>query len=181
MERERFAVFRRVVDRNAFFGKEVRPVTSEQLAAAMENHGDTVYRLALCRLQNRADAEDVYQDVFLRLYGQRTENWDEAHLRAWLIRTAVNRCADIGRQRQRKGALPLEEGLAAAAPEGAPEVWAAVAVLPEKLRVTVHLHYGEGYTAEEIAAMLRIPAVTVRTRLYRGRQKLRELLGGDLR
>ena len=153
----------------------------EQLAVAMETHGDMVYRLALCRLQNRADAEDVYQDVFLRLYGQRTERWDEEHIRAWLIRAAVNRCADVGRQRQRRGALPLEEGLTAAAPEGAPEVWTAVAALPEKLRLAVHLHYGEGYTAEEIAAMLRVPAVTVRTRLYRGRQKLRELLGGDLR
>lgn len=152
----------------------------EQLAAAMETHGDTVYRLALCRLQNRADAEDVYQDVFLRLYGQRTEGWDEFHLRAWLIRTASNRCADFGRRRQRKGTVPLEEARSAAVEEGVSEVWAAVAALPEKLRTVVHLHYGEGYTAEEIAAMLRVPAVTVRTRLYRGRQKLRELLGGDM-
>lgn len=155
-------------------------MTQEQLAAAMEAHGDMVYRLALCRLQNHADAEDVYQDVFLRLYGQRTESWDEAHIRAWLIRAASNRCADVGRQRQRRGTLPLEEARAAAAGGELPEVWAAVAALPEKLRTAVHLHYGEGYTAEEIAAMLRVPAVTVRTRLYRGRQRLRELLGGDL-
>ena len=46
-------------------------------------------------------------------------------------------------------------------------------------RTVIHLHYGEGYATGEIAAILRVPAATVRTRLYRGREKLRELLGGD--
>lgn len=156
-------------------------MTQQQLKTAMERHGDTVYRLALCRTQNTADAEDVYQDVFLRLYGQRTESWDQEHIRAWLIRTTVNRCADVGRFRQKRGTLPLEElgDVAGTADETAAELWAAVGSLPEKLRTVVHLHYAEGYATEEIAAMLRIPAVTVRTRLHRGRLQLKELLGGD--
>lgn len=156
-------------------------MTQQQLKTAMERHGDTVYRLALCRTQNTADAEDVYQDVFLRLYGQRTETWDEEHIRAWLIRTTVNRCADVGRFRQKRGTLPLEEleDVAGKMDETAAELWEAVGSLPEKLRTVVHLHYAEGYATEEIAAMLRIPPVTVRTRLHRGRLQLKELLGGD--
>ena len=56
------------------------------LRNAMEHHGAAVYRLALCRMQSVQDAEDVYQDVFLRLLGQDAASWNEAHLRAWLLR-----------------------------------------------------------------------------------------------
>jgi len=157
-------------------------VTEIQLSNAMETHGPTVYRLALVRMQNIADAEDVYQDVFLRLLGQETADWDAEHTKAWLIRTTVNRCADLYRFRLRRNVLALEElpEVAAPADAGMPELWETVGRLPEKLRTVVHLHYAEGYTAEEIAALLAVPAVTVRTRLHRARVKLRDLLEGDV-
>ena len=155
-------------------------MTEQELSNAMKTHGDTVYRLALCRLQNTADAEDVYQDVFLRLLEQKTIGWDGEHLKAWLIRTALNRCADLGRLRRRRGTLPLEEaaGLARPAEESSAELWDAVARLPEKLRTVVHLFYGEGYECGEIGALLGVPAATVRSRLRRARAELRNLLGG---
>lgn len=149
------------------------------LRNAMEAHGDAVYRLALCRLQNTADAEDVYQDVFLRLLGQDTGSWDNEHLKAWLLRAALNRCADLYRFRLRRPALSLDEVPDMPRPaDEAAELWEAVAQLPEKLRTVVHLHYAEGYQTEEIAAMLGVPAATVRTRLRRARMKLKDLLGG---
>lgn len=149
------------------------------LRNAMAAHGDAVYRLALCRLQNTADAEDVYQDVFLRLLGQNAEAWDSEHLKAWLLRTALNRCADVRRLRLRRPVLSLEEVPDMPRPaDEAAELWEAVAQLPEKLRTAVHLHYAEGYQTEEIAAMLGVPAATVRTRLRRARMKLKDLLGG---
>lgn len=161
-------------------------MTEQQLRNAMNTYGDTVYRLALCRTQNAADAEDVYQDVFLRLLGQGAEDWDGEHLKAWLIRAALNRCADLHRFRLRRSVLPLEEvpNLAAAsgnAEEDArlAELWAAVGRLPEKLRTVVHLHYAEGYSTEELAEMLGVPAATVRTRLHRARLRLKDLLGGN--
>ena len=152
-----------------------------QLRDAMERHGPSVYRLALCRLQNTADAEDVYQDVFLRLYQQNTQGWDGERTKAWLLRSAVNRCADIGRFRLRQRSLPLEEaaGLAAPADREQRELWAAVAALPPKFRTVVHLHYAEGYSTAEIAALLFLPASTVRTRLHRAREQLKTLLGGN--
>ena len=151
-----------------------------QLSNAMKTCGDTVYRLALCRMQNITDAEDVYQDVFLRLMKQEADSWDAEHMKAWLIRTTLNRCADLHRFRLRRNILSLEEipELAGAADESRVEVWEAVARLPEKLRIPVHLYYGEGYSTEEIAAMTGVPAATVRTRLHRAREKLRNLLGG---
>ena len=151
-----------------------------ELRNAMRAHGDTVFRLALCRMQNTADAEDVYQDVFLSLLRQSEQNWEEEHLKAWLIRTTLNRCADLHSFRLRRPALSLEEvrEVAGAVEEPRAEVWEAVARLPEKLRIPVHLHYGEGYSTEEIAAMTGVPAATVRTRLHRARERLKDLLGG---
>lgn len=151
------------------------------LRGAMERQGSTVYRLALCRLQSREDAEDVYQDVFLHLLSQGGRDWDEEHLKAWLIRATLNRCADLRRFRLRRPVLALEElpELAAADRTAeASELWEAVARLPEKLRTAVHLYYAEGCRAEEIAWLTGVPAATVRTRLRRARIKLKDLLGG---
>lgn len=153
-------------------------MTEEKLRGAMEMHGDRVYRLALCRLQNAADAEDVYQDVFLRLWGQAAEDWDAEHLKAWLLRTTLNRCTDLHCFRLRRQTLEWRDVPGAQLNAETADVWAAVAELPEKLRTAVHLHYAEGYSTEEIAAVVGCPAATVRTRLLRGREKLKELLGG---
>lgn len=150
------------------------------LRNAMEAHGAAVYRLALCRLQNAADAEDVYQDVFLRLLGEGDRDWDVEYLKAWLLRTALNRCVDVQRFRLRRPVLPLDQVPEVARPvdEAAAELWEAVSRLPERERTAVHLHYAEGYRTEEIAAMLGVPAATVRTRLRRARMRLKNLLGG---
>lgn len=152
-----------------------------ELRQAMSDYGEAVYRLALCRLQNTADAEDVYQDVFLRLLEQRgAETWEAERRKAWLLRTAVNRCADLGRRRGR--VLPLENISNAPAPAGSEtaELWDAVSRLPEDLRTAVHLFYGEGYESGEIGTLLGVPGATVRSRLRRARNKLRTILTGGM-
>ena len=156
-------------------------MTEQALCNAMRLHGGAVYRLALCRTQNTADAEDVYQDVFLRLFEQETAHWDSERTRAWLLRATMNRCTDIHRFRLRRPVLALEDipELARPVDDRAGELWDTVARLPEKLRTVVHLHYAEGYSTEEIAALLGVPAATVRTRLHRARLKLKDLLGGN--
>ena len=102
------------------------------LRNAMEHHGAAVYRLALCRMQSVQDAEDVYQDVFLRLLGQDAASWNEAHLRAWLLRCTVNRCCDLHRFRLRRPVLALADlpETEAEPDSGAAELWDAVARLP---------------------------------------------------
>ena len=71
------------------------------LEGAMERYGDAVYRLALCRLGSRADAEDVYQDVFLRLLRDTTAFRDGEHLKAWLLRVTLHCCVDLRRSGRR--------------------------------------------------------------------------------
>ena len=153
-------------------------MTEQTLRTAMAEYGDTVYRLALCRTQSIPDAEDVYQDVFLALLRQQAEGWEAGRMKAWLIRTTLNRCTDLHRFRLRRPVLPLDEALTCPVDEAAAELWEAVGVLPEKLRTAVHLYYAEGYQAEEIAAMMGVPAATIRTRLRRAREKLKSVLGG---
>ena len=83
------------------------PDQEQFLRYAMDAYGSAVYRLALCRLQNVQDAEDVYQDVFLRLLKEKRREWDGEQLKAWLLRVALNRCADIRRFRLRRPVLEI--------------------------------------------------------------------------
>ena len=155
-------------------------MTEAYLRNAMDAYGPTVYRLALCRMQNTADAEDVYQEVFLRLWKQDAEDWEGERLKAWLIRTALNRCADLHRFRLRRPVLALEDLPELVQPDDeAAELWGAVGRLPEKARTAVHLYYAEGDSAEEISRLMHVPAATVRTRLHRARRQLKELLRGN--
>lgn len=135
------------------------------LEDAMERYGDAVYRLALCRLGSRADAEDVYQDVFLRL-----------------LRVTLHCCVDLRRSAWWKRTAPLEAAADAAAPlsEEKGALWQAVEALPADLRTAVWLHYVEGYGTDEIAEIVNCRPATVRTRLHRARKKLQTELEGEL-
>lgn len=150
------------------------------LYQAMETCGDAVYRLALCRLGSRADAEDVYQEVFLRLLRDTTEFVDTEHLKAWLLRVTVSRCTDLRRSAWFRRTAPMEAAPNVAAPETAQydELWQAIAQLPDNLRAVVYLYYVEGYGTEEIAKMVGCRSAAVRTRLCRARKKLKLELEG---
>lgn len=156
--------------------------SDEFLCAAMESCGDAVYRLAYCRLGSRADAEDVFQEVFIRLLRDTTEFRDSEHLKAWLLRVTLSRCADLRRSAWFKHTAPLEAAPEAAAPgQGGHEaLWQAVRALPDDLRTAVWLHYVEGYSTDEIAGMAGCRPATVRTRLHRARKQLKlDLEGSD--
>ncbi|MDO5152555.1 MAG: sigma-70 family RNA polymerase sigma factor [Eubacteriales bacterium] len=149
------------------------------LVQAMNRHGDAVYRLALCRLQNLADAEDVYQETFLQFFQQKNaQSWEDEHLKAWLLRVAVNKCADIGRRRKANSCVALDDipELSGKDCFAYMELWDAVNHLPEKPRMIFHLFYSEGYKTEEISEILKIPASTVRVNLNRARKAIRKEL-----
>lgn len=154
--------------------------SDEFLSDAMARHGDAVYRLALCRLDSRADAEDVFQEVFLRLLRDGTDFRDAEHLKAWLLRVTVNCCNDLRRSAWFRRTAPLEAAPETAAPmlDGHDELWQAVRALPDDLRTAVWLHYVEGYGTDEIAAMVGCRPATVRTRLHRARKQLKHELEG---
>lgn len=154
--------------------------TEAFMARAMADWGDAVYRLALSQTRSKADAEDVYQDVFMRLYGDATEFTSSEHLKAWLLRVTINRCRDLAKSNWNRHTVafdPVRDDIAELVrdPRDA-DVWDAVGQLPDNLRSSVHLHYVEGYTTDEIARMLHSQPATVRTWLSRARARVKDLL-----
>lgn len=149
-------------------------MTGVELAQALERYGDMVYRLAFSALGRREDAEDVTQEVFLKLFrsGKAFETAD--HLRFWLVRVTVNECRRAVRWYKRN--VPVEELPETGAEDQRRELLETVMALPEKLRVAAYLFYYEGYTTREIARLTAVPEATVRTRLSRAREKLRDIL-----
>ena len=153
--------------------------TEEAIRRLVETYSAMLLRLAATRLDSVQDAEDAVQDVFLKLLSAQPSFRDAGHEKAWLIRATLHRASDI---RRRAGkAVPLETAESAPAREEAPEdeVLAAVRALPAAYSAVLHLHYYEGYSIKEIAALLKLPAATVGTRLARGRERLRRMLKED--
>ncbi len=150
--------------------------TDETISRIVKQYSSMLLRIACTRLDSAADAEDAVQEVFLKLLDSRPVFRDAGHEKAWLIRTTLHRASDIRRKAERKN-IPLDELIQTAAPkdEGA-VLLAAVRALPEKYSAVIHLHYYEGYSIQEIAKLLGLPAGTVGVRLARGRERLRQML-----
>lgn len=154
----------------------------QECARLAELFGPAVYRLAYARMGNAADAEDVAQDVFLRLLTKAPVFDSDDHAKAWLLRVTANRSADLFRSPGRRQ-VPLEaaDDLAAPAQDVPGETLAAVLSLPPKLRVAVHLFYYEELSVTQIAQLLKVREGAVKTRLSRARAILRRniLEGGE--
>lgn len=150
-----------------------------------QQYMDMVYRIALNSLRNPADAEDVTQNVFFRLYRSKPSFETDAHARHWLIRVAINESRRLLAAPWRSKETELKE--IAAPLQGLTEQHRAlfyqVMELPVKYRIPLYLYYYEGYSVKEIAELLRRRPSTVQTQLARGREKLKEFImeeGGSL-
>ena len=150
-------------------------ITEDELRRVVKAYSDMLLRVAMTRVPTPADAEDVVQDVFLRLLTHAPRFRDGEHEKAWLLRATLNRASDI--RRGRRDDVPLKEAAnaAAEAPDYGP-LLSAVRSLPEAYSAVIHLYYYEGYSIKEIAGLLALPAPTVGTRLSRGRKRLGEIL-----
>lgn len=154
-------------------------MTTDALETVVRRYADMVYRLALVHLRSAADAEDVFQDVFLRYAEKAPDFRDEEHRRAWLLRVTLNRCRSHFRSPWFRRTAPLDEAAHAAAPApDASPVDEAVARLPARYRAVVHLHYFEDLSTEEIAGATGQRPSTVRSQLTRARAMLRDMLKG---
>ena len=144
----------------------------------VEQWSPLLLRLSYSYLGSTADAEDVVQEVFLALLERGKPFKDTEHEKAWLIRVTVNKCKNCLKAAWRSRRSPMPADAAAPAPEEPLGVLEAVMALPPLYRIPIHLHYCEGWSTGEIAAMLGVSPVTARTRLHRGRAMLRDVLEG---
>ena len=150
---------------------------TEQFTRIARKYMDTVYRVALNYVRSPDAADDITQEVFLRLLRSETLFKSEEHIRNWLIRVTINESKRDLASRWRK-VEPLEayaEKLSFSSEENS-ETYRSVMHLPRKYRMVIYLHYYEGYSTSEIAQMLGSKQSTVCTQLERGRKLLKNML-----
>ena len=154
--------------------------SEEEANRAVDLYGDTVRRICMIHLKNRADTEDIFQNVFLK-YVLRTAPFDsQEHEKAWIIRVTVNACRDLLKSFFRSRTVSLDQLIERPQdmPEDHSDILEAVLELPARFRDVVYLHYYEGYTAPEIGRILKKNPNTVYTLLARARQLLKTKLEG---
>ena len=151
---------------------------SNRLEELVNKHENTLFRAALAILGDVHGAEDAVQDAFLRYLEKRPELRDETHEKAWLLKVTANLCKSALRAQKRHPAVELLD-VYPAPDNDTRELVEAVLTLPANQRAAVHLFYYEGYSTEEIAAILGQRPGTVRSHLSRGREALRQKLKGD--
>lgn len=150
----------------------------------VQKYAQSVYRACFVRLQNHADVDDCVQNTFVKLYQNPPELNDEEHLKAWLLRVAINECRKSVRDRGRFISLdtvkesPFFVSDHTRDDELRDATWALMRLSP-KYREVLYLYYIERYKVDEIAEILGAKSGTVKSLLHRGRKKLREIYGGD--
>ncbi|MDD6797141.1 MAG: RNA polymerase sigma factor [Bacteroides sp.] len=173
------------------FGKKKTTLFAKTHFAGLEyeqvvrKYADMVTRICVMRCGNVEDAKDCFQNVFIKLYTADKDFETEEYLKAWLIQVAIHQCTDFHRQAwNRKVALEddiskFEElGVVTDGSTQGSELFLLVKQLPEKYSNVIYLYYYEEYSISEIAKMLDSNENTIKSILKRGRDKLKEMLGG---
>ena len=165
--------------------KQVKSIFSPE--EIIDKYADMVYRLALLQVKNQADADDVFQEVFIRLVSNIQKLQNPEHVKAWLIRVTIN-CSkkhfaryknqDVFSMEDLEQTGAEEEGYTQA--EGKGPVSLAVEKLPPKYRNVIHLFYFEEMSVLEIAKATGQKETTVKSQLFRAREMLQEMLKGEV-
>jgi RNA polymerase sigma factor (sigma-70 family) len=153
-----------------------REALNAQAEALLDRFGNSVLRLAYAYLHSMDDAEEVLQDTLLQYIRTAPAFESAEHEKAWLLRVAANLSKNRIRYNRLRDTDELSEELAGEEREDLSFVWEAVRALPEKYREVIHLFYQEGCQTQQIAAILGENEATVRSRLSRGRERLKAVL-----
>lgn len=149
-------------------------VGNDLLRYAVERYADMVVRIAYHNLKNQSDAEDITQEVFIKLL-KHPGFQDDGHMKAWLIQVTINQCKDFRKSFWQRKTEPLAEEWESFDKEQQhmlDELWK----LPPDYRNVIYLHFYEGYTLTEIARILNRNENTVGSWLRRAKKKLKNLL-----
>lgn len=156
-----------------------------EYSAYVDKYLKMVYRISYHYFGNREDAEDVSQDVFVKLLSSDIEASDDEKIKSWLIRVTTNTCHNHFRSPFRRKRVDLDDsdyenivGISSSEQEiiRRKTVFDAVMSLPEHYRIIVYLFYYEEYSTHQISKILVIKETTIQTRLSRAREKLKHIL-----
>ena len=172
-------------------GSQKNGVPSLPMAVTDEvvrHYSPMIYRIALTKTKSSHDADDIFQEVFLKLVMNDKPFESEEHRKAWLIRVTVNCCNSHFVAPWRKNVETIEDVMLEQMPDegeafwqesDSPDVYAQVMKLPEQMREVVMLFYYEDMSIREIADVVGTSEVNVKKRLSRAREKLRLELGDE--
>lgn len=152
---------------------------NKYLENMIEKYSDMVYRLALTRTKSKENSEDVYQEVFLRLSKKLPNFESEEHEKAWIIKVTINCSKNLLNSAFLRYKAEMKEEIAFETKERH-DIYYAVQELPIKYRTIIHLYYYEKYKINEISEILNINENTIKSRLSRAREKLKEKVEGGI-
>lgn len=148
----------------------------EAFVELMEKHKTGLYKVAKSYLRSEEDVADVMQETVLSAYEHIQDLKKASYFKTWLTRILINHCKDLLKQQKRymvSGDLPDQ---ALEAPKDDREFYRLIGELPEDYRAIFLLYYGEGFHTREIAQILEVNENTVKSKLRRGRDKLKQAL-----
>lgn len=154
---------------------------NDEYINAVKRNSNRLYLIALSYLQNHHEAEDVMQDVLLKLWKTNKAFTDDEHMDKWLTITCVNKCKDRFKLSFFKNNVALDEAKELYTFDTIKnfDVFNAIMSLPKKERLVVHLFYYEDLQINEIAQIVKSKPSAVKTRLHRARTHLKSILGDD--
>ncbi len=162
---------------------------TQEITRLIEQYGDDILKTALVILKSKELAEDVYQETFLRVCRSFSSYRRESSEKTWITSIAVNICRDYLRSSWKKRVVVTEDFLTYSSDTDTEELiekrnekkelLEAIMKLPDKYRKIIHLYYYQEMDVKDIASVLKIPGGTVKSRLFKARNLLYGLMGGE--
>ena len=149
--------------------------TEKQYNKIVENYSDMIFRIAYQYLYNKYDAEDIVQEVFVKLLSRKVIFKDEEHVKSWLIRVTINQCLDYKKSLAKRSTVSIEN-MEIPFEHKEEGILEELQLLKEDERNILYLYYYEGYKIKEIAKILKQKQNTINSKLTRARKKLKEIM-----
>lgn len=151
----------------------------EAFAGVVLSSTDSLYRISKSILKYDADCEDAVQEAIATGFGKLNTLKQEAYARTWLTRILIHECYSLLKKREKSAAIWTEPEEEACSGADYADLYEALSALKKEYRLTIVLYYLEGYSIEEIARIMHVPAGTVKSRLSRGRRNLRCIMESE--
>lgn len=162
---------------------------TKEISRLVEEYGNDVLKIATVILKSKELAEDVYQETFLRVVRSYSGYRGESSEKTWIISIAVNLCRDYMRSAWKRRVVVTDNFLTYTADDDTEEIIEkrsekqllinAIMKLPDKYREIIHLFYYQEMGVKDIAKVLKIPGGTVKSRLFKARTLLHDMIGGE--
>ena len=146
-------------------------MNEKEFTQLFNQYKDMVYKVAFLYLKNEADALDIVQNTFVKMYHKKYFQSNE-HIKRWLLRVCINQCKnDLKSYRKTHHQVFIDEQYGQNYQDI--NLQTLVFQLPPRYKTVIYLYYYEGYSIQEIAQIMHLHSATVKQRLKRGREKLK--------